>query len=117
MLDRDEMIQSAMEAVIEKTDLDPGEVNRNITKVMAAMETANEQFEDMDEHVGQLLAASQQLDESGTQVAQAGVEMAKSSRQLAESVQELNNTQQELSSNMEELKDTLDRLEQYMPEE
>ena len=117
MLNRDEMIESALEAVIENTDLDPGEVNRNSTKVMATMEKANEQFEDMDEHVGQLLNASEQLDKSGTQVAQAGVQMAKASQSLAESVQELNNTQEELSSNMDDLADTLDRLEKYMPED
>jgi len=117
MFDREEVVKSAVATVIENTDLDPGEVNRNISKVMATMRKANEQFEDMDEHVGELLNASQQLDESGTQVAQAGVEMAKASQSLAESVNQLNETQEELSSNMEDLHDTLDRLEKYMPED
>jgi len=117
MFDRKEVIQDVMETVIEKTDLDPGEVNKNITKVMATMNKANEQFEQMDEHVGQLLNASENLDQSGTQVAQAGVEMARASQALADSVNDLNETQKELSSDMEDLQDTLDRLETYMPEE
>jgi len=117
MFDRKEVIQDVMETVIENTDLDPGEVNKNISKVMATMEKANKQFEDMDEHVGQLLNASENLDQSGTQVAQAGVEMARASQALAESVNDLNETQQELSSDMEDLQGTLDRLETYMPEE
>ena len=110
------MIQSAVEKVIENTDLDPGEVNRNITKVMATMKTANEQFDQMDEHVGQLLGATQQLDQSGTEMAQASVEVAKASQNLAESVNTLNETQKELSDDMADLQNTLDTLQDHMPE-
>jgi len=113
---RDSIIQSAVEKVIENTDLDPGEVNRNISKVMATMKKANEQFDQMDEHVNRLLGATQQLDESGTEMAQASVEMARASQNLAQSVDELNATQRELSDDMDDLQDTLDRLQNHMPE-
>lgn len=112
----DSMIKSAVESVIERTDLDPGEVNRNITKVMATMKKANEQFDKMDEHVAQLLSATQRLDESGTEMAQASVELAKASQNLAESVNELNETQEELSDDMEDLEGTLETLQEHMPE-
>lgn len=113
----DGMIQKTLEKVIENSDLDPGEVNRNISKVMTTMRKANEQFEDMDEHVGQLLGATERLNNSGTQVAQAAVDMTRASQNLADSINDMSNTQKELSSDMEDLKDTLDRLEQHMPEE
>lgn len=112
----DSMIQSAVEKVIERTDLDPGEVNRNITKVMATMKKANEQFDKMDDHVSQLLGATQKLDESGTEMAQASVEVAKASQNLAESVNTLNETQEDLSDDMEDLQETLDTLQDHMPE-
>ena len=112
----DSVIQSAIESVIENTDLDPGEVNRNITKVMATMKKANEQFEDMDQHVRKLLKASSKLDNTGTEMAQASVDMARAAQDLSESVQDLNNTQEELQDNMEDMQDTLERLEEYMPD-
>jgi|APHM01.1.fsa_nt_gi hypothetical protein len=117
MLDREQIVQNALQKVIESTDLDPGEVNRNITKVMKTMQVANKQFQDMDEHVGELITASERLDDSGTEMAQAGVELARASQNLAESVNELNETQEELQSDVNDLSNTLERLEQYMPEE
>jgi methyl-accepting chemotaxis protein len=117
MLDREQIVQNALQKVIESTDLDPGEVNRNITKVMKTMQVANSQFQEMDDHVAELIKASKRLDDSGTEVAQAGVDVARASQNLAESVDDLNDTQEELQNDINDLSNTLERLEQYMPEE
>ena len=117
MFDRKELIEDVMETVIEKTDLDPGEVNENITKVMGTMEEANEKFQEMDAHIARLIKASNRLDESGTEVAEAGVEMAKASKALGEAVSELSDTQEEMSSNMADLEETLEKLDNHIPEE
>lgn len=117
MLNRDQIIQDAVEAVIEQTDLNPGEVNSNISQVMKTMEEANERFRNMDDHVSDLLTASQELDETGTQMAQSSVNMARAAQNLAESVDNLTETQQQMVEDMDELQETLDKLETHMPEE
>ncbi len=117
MFDREEMIKSALEAVIDNTDLEPGELNQNINRVMVSMQKANEQFDDLDDKIQVLLTATEDLNESGTQMAEASVQIARASEKIGKSVNELNETQQEMSNNIEELQDTLNRLENYMPED
>lgn len=117
MFDKEQIVQDAVEAVIERTDIDPGEVNRNIKKVMQTMDEANEQFALIQQQIQGIRGAAEELDSSSTEMAEAGVEMAKGAQSLGEAVNELESTQNKLSEDMNDLKDTLDRLEDKIPEE
>lgn len=116
MFDKEEMIKNAMQTLIENTDLEPGELNKNMNKVMVSMKTANKRFDELDNKIQTLLGATEDVNASSTRLAEASVQLAKAAESIGKSVNELNETQKEMAENMKELEDTLDRLETYMPE-
>ena len=103
MFNKEQVIQEAVEAVIERTDLEPGEVNRNISKVMQTMDEANEQFAQIQSKLTEIKSTANKLDTSSANMAEAGVEMAKGAQSIAEEINELQDTQTDLVDSMEEL--------------
>jgi uncharacterized protein YoxC len=94
MFDRKEIVQDAVEAVIERTDLNPGEVNQNMKKAMATISRTNDQFDRIRQETNNLMQSSKQLNSNATDMAEAGVTMAKAAQELGRAVNDLSETQE-----------------------
>lgn len=113
----DNMIDQAVESALEQTDLEPGEVNQNINKVMETMDEAYDQFEDIEQHLQAIIKVASQLDENSQDMASAAIELSKASQSIAESVNQLDETSTEMKDNIENLEEVMQKFESHLPEE
>ena len=114
---KDQIIRDAVAEMMEQSDLEPGEVNSKITRVMEVMGKSQERFKDIESTQHELIQSAEGLDSSSKQIAEAGVEMAQAAQQIGKRVDEFNQTSAELTDSLAELQKTLEKFEQQMPEE
>lgn len=114
---KDGIIDDAVEAAIKQTDLEPGEVNRNITQVMETMEESYTQFEQIKRHLQAMHSVAGDLDDSSQDVANAAIELSKASQNIGEAVSELDDTSDKMKDNIEDLTEVMEKFEQHLPED
>lgn len=114
---KDGLIDDAVQAAIEQTDLEPGEVNENITKVMETMDESYRQFEQIKRYLQAINSTASELDDSSQDVANAAIELSKASQNIGEAVRELNETSTQMKQDINDLTEVMEKFEEHMPEE
>lgn len=113
---KDNLIEDAVEEAMKQTDLEPGEVNENITKVMDTMDESYKQFEQIKKYLSGIRTTANELDESSQDVANAAIELSKASQNIGQAVNQLDNTTDKMGKNIEDLTEVMEKFQEHMPE-
>jgi len=114
---KDNLVEDAVEKAIEQTDLEPGELNQNIKKVMATMDESYQQFEEIKMYLQGIKSIAGDLDNSSQDVANAAIELSKASQNIGEAVNDLDETTETMRENINDLTEVMERVESHIPEE
>jgi len=114
---KDNLVEDAVEKAIEQTDLEPGELNKNIKKVMATMDESYQQFEEIKMYLKGIKTIAGELDDSSQDVANAAIELSKASQNIGEAVNSLDETTENMREDINELKEVMNKVNSHIPEE
>lgn len=114
---KDGIIDDAVEAAINQTDLEPGEVNRNIKQVMDTMEESYRQFDQIKRHLQAMHSVAGELDDSSQDIANAAIELSKASQNIGEAVNDLEDTQADMKENINDFTEVMEKFQEHLPED
>jgi len=111
------MIDQAVESALNKTDLEPGEVNDNIKKVMNTMDESYKQFQSIKKYLERISTETKKLNKANQQTAESALEVAKVTQELGEEIEKLNKNTTEMQEALDELNETISKFENHVPDE
>lgn len=113
----DSMIEKAVEEAFEKSDIEPGELNHKIDKVMEVIEQVSDQFDDVQEFQGEMGVKIDNMQDAATTLAEASVAIAEAAESMNQAMEQSTKGVEDLDESVEELNETFETIEDLIPEE